>query len=86
MRLIPFFVPALSPPVFTDSMNESLLVSFTGELPCKIIIMWKQLHMQMYSELLSIKYTEMPEHAQGFITHGLDPSPIIGLNLAKMGS
>lgn len=36
----------------------------------------------MYTELLSIKHTAMPEQAEDFITYGLDLSPKIGLNLA----
>lgn len=40
--------------------------------------------MQMYTELLSIKYTAVPVQAEDFVTCGLDLSPIIGLNLAKM--
>lgn len=80
---IPIFVPALSTLVFADSMNKSILVRLVGELLCKII-MWKRLHMQMYTELLSIKYIAMTEQAEDFIIYGLDLSPIIGLNLAKM--
>jgi len=39
----------------------------------------------MYSELLSIKYTAVPKQAEDFTTYGLDLSPVVGLNLAKMG-
>lgn len=35
---IPIFVPALSPLVFADSTDKSILVRLVGELPCKIII------------------------------------------------